>query len=568
MMIEDEELRSLYQITCQDRLRILEAGLLAPEAPSGESLETLRRESHSLKGDSRVVGLKGIAEIASQLELLTKTLQQQGMSWELLPADCLEKTLQALTQLVDSATTGVDVEINAEQVSARLRQAISEAVIVPPESPAEPAPEPPGEFDLDKPSGEASAGNLPSVSFIEDDETRALYRTASETRLQAIATVLEQLAEHPHDKTALATLSYEARGLKGDSLLVEQTAVAELIQPFEAIADSLVLQAGELTSSGCDRLWQTLQQIEQLVHEATTDTPSDLSPETIQQQIEQLSIQIADTLQIKIAPDSPNSHPDTLDTFETPSDAITLIEDEELCEIYRATSEKRLQLLEAELLQLEKTPENPDVLATAIREAHSLKGDAQSIQVEPIESLARTFENVLGGIQRREMQLTPALNGGLRQLLLAVSTLVQTVTTGMPNNVDVEQVIETVVAIAAQSPPPEMPESAESLQSALERHLPHQLADQSADFDEEPAALSAIEDEELREIYKTSSAERLQRLELGFAQLESQPDNLEILAELLREAHSLKGDARSVGLGDIERLTHAIEGILIAIQAQ
>ncbi|MGB7250562.1 MAG: Hpt domain-containing protein, partial [Phormidesmis sp.] len=141
-MIEDEELRSLYQTTCQDRLRILADGLLVSEAPGEERLETLRRESHSLKGDSRVVDLEGIAAIARQLELLTKSLQQQTLDWDLLPADCLVQTLQALEHLVESATTGLAVEVDAQQVSDRLQQAIAEATTDPPEPTADSTPEP------------------------------------------------------------------------------------------------------------------------------------------------------------------------------------------------------------------------------------------------------------------------------------------------------------------------------------------------------------------------------------------------------------------------------------------
>ncbi|MEL7332312.1 MAG: hybrid sensor histidine kinase/response regulator, partial [Cyanobacteria bacterium J06560_2] len=80
------------------------------------------------------------------------------------------------------------------------------------------------------------------------------------------------------------------------------------------------------------------------------------------------------------------------------------------------------------------------------------------------------------------------------------------------------------------------------------------------------AGPSAIEDDELREAYRVVSAERLQKLELGLVQLETQPDSPDALAELLREAHSLKGDARSVGLAHVGSLAHALESILVSIQ--
>ena len=68
-----------------------------------------------------------------------------------------------------------------------------------------------------------------------------------------------------------------------------------------------------------------------------------------------------------------------------------------------------------------------------------------------------------------------------------------------------------------------------------------------------------IEDEELRELYKTSSSEHLQKLEAELMQLEKNPQDTEALESFLREAHTLKGDSRMLGLDEIEMLVHQIE---------
>ncbi|MGK7896745.1 MAG: response regulator [Xenococcus sp. (in: cyanobacteria)] len=68
-----------------------------------------------------------------------------------------------------------------------------------------------------------------------------------------------------------------------------------------------------------------------------------------------------------------------------------------------------------------------------------------------------------------------------------------------------------------------------------------------------------IEDDELRELYKTSSSEHLQKLEAELMQLEKNPQDTEALESFLREAHTLKGDSRMLGLDEIEMLVHQIE---------
>lgn len=71
-----------------------------------------------------------------------------------------------------------------------------------------------------------------------------------------------------------------------------------------------------------------------------------------------------------------------------------------------------------------------------------------------------------------------------------------------------------------------------------------------------------IEDKELREIFKVESGEHIQRLEAGFLRLEAEPQNATVLEEVFREAHSLKGAARMIGLTGIEKISHRLEDIL------
>jgi two-component system, chemotaxis family, sensor kinase CheA len=76
-----------------------------------------------------------------------------------------------------------------------------------------------------------------------------------------------------------------------------------------------------------------------------------------------------------------------------------------------------------------------------------------------------------------------------------------------------------------------------------------------------------IEDEELRALYKTSSSEHLQKLEADLMILEKNPQDTAALEEFLREAHTLKGDSRMLGLDDIELLVHHLEDCVEGIKA-
>ena len=75
-----------------------------------------------------------------------------------------------------------------------------------------------------------------------------------------------------------------------------------------------------------------------------------------------------------------------------------------------------------------------------------------------------------------------------------------------------------------------------------------------------------IEDDELRDIYKTVTPERLQKLEDALIYLEKHPNDQSKLDEFLREAHTLKGDSRMLGVQDVETLTHQMEDCLAAVK--
>jgi len=68
-----------------------------------------------------------------------------------------------------------------------------------------------------------------------------------------------------------------------------------------------------------------------------------------------------------------------------------------------------------------------------------------------------------------------------------------------------------------------------------------------------------IDDKELRSLFKAESEEHLQGLEDCVLALEKTPGATATQADAMRHAHSLKGAARMLGLGEIENLAHRVE---------
>ena len=74
--------------------------------------------------------------------------------------------------------------------------------------------------------------------------------------------------------------------------------------------------------------------------------------------------------------------------------------------------------------------------------------------------------------------------------------------------------------------------------------------------------MDIISDSELRNLFRIESAEHIQKLESGLLQLEKHPAESALIQEVFREAHSLKGSSRMLGLIEIQELASSIEDML------
>ena len=493
MMIQDEELRHLYQETSSARLQKLQMGLLqleqGPHNPT--ALEDVRQELHGLKGDSYSVGAETIGTIAQELEVAVKALGQQQVEFTLDISDCLYQGIYAIEQLMHETVTGEPSDMDVAQTVSSLKAAITAAMAAPA-------------------AGESTAGDVTVQSssfYISDDELREIYRTTSEGRLQALGEGLYQLEQGLADADTLEVLRRETHSLKGDSRAVELDSVAALIQPMEDVIKEIQRQSIPFTEQVGLYLQAGLDTVTQLVYSATSGMPCGVdvdqalaqvtataailmaasdAPDSVVSTID-ITDDIPDSLieQIELAADGvddaaapmvdlmaddtaasiaapiadyqiePTAEPDLIvEPMAEPSSIVIdrpevalstgafIIEDAELREIYRITSEERLQRLEASLLHLEQHPKDDATLSTLLREAHSLKGDARSAGVDGVETLAHALEDVLSSIQLQTLELDSSISDQLYDGLDAIGTFVQEAVTGTPANVDTEQLVQ------------------------------------------------------------------------------------------------------------------------------
>lgn len=242
------------------------------------------------------------------------------------------------------------------------------------------------------------------------------------------------------------------------------------------------------------------------------------------------------------------------------------IEDDELRNLYSASSADHIQTIETSLLHLERHPDDRAQLEELLRAAHSLKGDSRMLGVKDAESIVHQMEDLAIAVKEGQQAMTGGLCDRLYQGLDAVRKIAREAVTGEPSGVSGFHVM--AILMGADEEDTELPEAtAEELAANAGLATPPEPEELATpELPEESPLSRLIEDEEMRSLYSASSSEHLETLEAGLIHLEKQPQDGARLKELLRAAHSLKGDSRMLGVREAEQLVHHIEEILIAVQ--
>ena len=247
-----------------------------------------------------------------------------------------------------------------------------------------------------------------------------------------------------------------------------------------------------------------------------------------------------------------------------------MIEDEELRLTFRIASEEHIQKLDEGLLQLEQDPQDKSGLAEMMREAHSLKGDANMLGVKDVGTLAHQLEHILGCLKRGEIQFNSELGDRFSQGLDAIRQLVNEAVTGISCGINTFYALAHLMGASAQpnsdiqpptqlsSPPPEA--------SPVETSVVRETLPAETSVSPQPPSPRYIEDEELRTTFKIACEEHLQKLDAGVLDLEQNPLDLTKIEALLREAHSIKGDAGMLGVIDVGTLAHQLENIFNSLK--
>jgi two-component system chemotaxis sensor kinase CheA len=130
---------------------------------------------------------------------------------------------------------------------------------------------------------------------------------------------------------------------------------------------------------------------------------------------------------------------------------------DEIVREFLVESAENLDLLDQELVRLEKDPHNRDTLASVFRTIHTIKGTCGFLGFTKLESVAHVGENLLSKLRDGELALNPDITTALLQMVDAIRQMLASVeAVGNEGERNDQALIETLTRLlqgTAQSKP-------------------------------------------------------------------------------------------------------------------
>ena len=116
--------------------------------------------------------------------------------------------------------------------------------------------------------------------------------------------------------------------------------------------------------------------------------------------------------------------------------------DEEFIATFRAEANERLANLSEGLLSFENKVPDEESIKSLFREAHTLKGSAGMMGLEPIKRLAHRIEDILGSVQKGQLKLGQGLTDLLLETIDRIESLLPDGSAAMVADDDISDLME------------------------------------------------------------------------------------------------------------------------------
>ncbi len=246
--------------------------------------------------------------------------------------------------------------------------------------------------------------------------------------------------------------------------------------------------------------------------------------------------------------------------------------DEEVLSYFGPEAEEYLDDMEAALLRLEKTPQDPETIAQLFRTAHTLKGSAYTVGFEIIGDLTHPVEDLMGAIRDGHLQITAESMDLIFRAVDIIRVLMKRSPSLLPETrsrvASIREELRQMEQLAAGTvlqPTTEVasiPSSTPTLPDGLQATIDVPGTDSLPN-----SYLLPELDAEVLSYFSPEAQDALTTIESALAGLEKDPQDQESVQLLCQTAETLKRAAYSARFQAIGDITHHVADMMAAVLA-
>lgn len=224
--------------------------------------------------------------------------------------------------------------------------------------------------------------------------------------------------------------------------------------------------------------------------------------------------------------------------------------DQEVLMDFITESREHLETIEPNLLELEKNPDDLSLIDEIFRPMHSLKGASGFLNLQKMNKLAHKAENILDEMRKGNLKNTPEI---MDVILVATDALRQMLDnleeTGEEGDVEIESIIETIENLLKSETPTSSPAESE-------------VSEKGAKGEDKGYLLTINSPEHLSDFLEEVE-DNIENLNKLMVDIERVPERSEeIIQDIFRYFHNLKGNSGLLGYKEFYDLTHKAESLL------
>src|SRR4249920_3663288 len=251
--------------------------------------------------------------------------------------------------------------------------------------------------------------------------------------------------------------------------------------------------------------------------------------------------------------------------------------DAEVLSYFTPEADEYLQTMEALLQRLRQDSKDGETIHMLYRMAHTLKGSAHTIGYKVIGDVVHPVEDCMIAIHEGRISLSSDVLGVIGRAVEVIRLLIRRddgkvaqlqhdvpeVTKALAQIRNGEQMTVTAQAAAPIAP---VIQVATAVLDRPEESAGPEMESSSASSTLTDEYLLPVLDAEVLSYFAPEAQEYLESLEAQLLRLEKEQHNPEVINQLFRTAHTLKGSAYTVGFQSIGDLTHYVEDFMGAVR--